>query len=203
MVEWVASFLDNTGITSANLIGHSLGGRIGMLMAAVYPEKIKNLILINPAAYKPRKHPFFIRYARSKFVSKFVMRGILARHFVRKALRKTFFDPSIITSDEIDNYLEPLRTSDGIRALSSVARALCDEDIEKTILNYSRIHCPVLLIWGENDRILNTEILNRLREEIRDIQVSLISECGHVPQEEKPGEVCALTAEFIWSRLQA
>jgi pimeloyl-ACP methyl ester carboxylesterase len=38
------SFFEKLGIIHTNLVGHSLGGRIGLLVAASCPEKIKNLI---------------------------------------------------------------------------------------------------------------------------------------------------------------
>ena len=201
-VDWVKEFFEKIGIEQVNLAGHSLGGRISLLFAASYPERIKSLILINPAAYKPRKQPFFIKYAKMQFMIRFLLRGIIARNCVKKGLKKTYFNSSLITEEVIDNYLEPLRSPDGRRGLTSVARAIHDEDIEMTIQNYRKIYCPVSLIWGEDDTIFSIEMPNRLKNEIRNIEVNLIPECGHAPQEEKPETVCESITKFIWSGLQ-
>ena len=166
-------------------------------------EKVKSLILINPAAYRPQKQPFFIKFSRNRLISKFVMRGVLARHYVKKALKKAYFNHSLITEEEVDRYLEPLRSPAGRRGITSVARAIHNENTNNTMLYYKEVICPVLLIWGENDEIFPIGMLNRLKNEISNIEVNLIPECGHVPQEEKPEIVCKSITEFIWSKLPA
>ena len=202
-VDWVKEFFEKVGIEHASLVGHSLGGRIGLLVAASCPEKVKNLILINPAAYRPQKQPFFIKFSRNRLISKLVMRGVLARHYVKKALKKAYFNHSLITEEEVDRYLEPLRSPAGRRGITSVARAIHNENTNNTMLYYKEVICPVLLIWGENDEIFPIGMLNRLKNEINNIEVNLIPECGHVPQEEKPEIVCKSITEFIWSKLPA
>ena len=199
-VGWLNEFFEKIGVSQINLAGHSLGGRVGLLMAAYYPEKINKLILINPAAYKPQKQAFFITYARNKFISKFLMGGFLASFCVRKALKKTYYDTSQITKEEVDNYIKQLRSSSGRRGMTSVARAMCNEDMEKIIQNYRKINHPVLLIWGENDEIFSIEMLNRLKNDVKNIEIDLISECGHAPHEEKPDAVCEAITKFIWRK---
>ncbi len=127
------------------------------------------------------------------------MKGILARYYVKKALKKAYFNPLLITKEDVDNYLEPLCSAAGRRGISSVANALYNEDAETTSQNYKDIKCPVLIIWGEMDEILPIEVLNRLKNEIYNVKVNLIPECGHVPQEEKPEVVCGSITRFVWS----
>jgi len=209
LVNWVKNFLEKVGIERTNLVGHSLGGRIGLLLAALHPEKIRRLILINPAVYKPENQAFFVKFARSHLVTEFVMRGRLGKYFVRKGLKKAYYDAGLITEEDVDNYMKPLLDYEGRYGLTLVARALHKEDIQATILNYRKIKCPVLLIWGEDDKVFNMHMFNRLKREFTDnenksiLQSHLIPRCGHIPQEEKPGEVCTLTAEFIWNGLPA
>lgn len=202
-VDWVKEFFESVGIKHTNLAGHSLGGRIGLLLAASYPDKIKKLVLINPAVYRPQRQPFFIRFARNQFISEYIMRSCLARYFVKQGLKKVYFNPSLIIKEDVDNYLEPLRTHAGRRGICSVARAIYDEDTKVTILNYRKVSCPVLLIWGEEDEIFSIEMLNRFKKEICNIEVNLVSECGHAPQEEKPEVVCESITKLIWNGLQA
>lgn len=53
--------LDTLGIHQFNLLGHSLGGKIAMMMANIQPEKIQKLLIadISPAAYSPRHQNVF------------------------------------------------------------------------------------------------------------------------------------------------
>lgn len=54
-VDSVLAFMQNQNLNSANLIGHSLGGKIAMLIALQYPELVSKLIVedIAPKAYPP------------------------------------------------------------------------------------------------------------------------------------------------------
>jgi pimeloyl-ACP methyl ester carboxylesterase len=44
-VDDAAAILDQLGCGPANLLGHSMGGRVALLMALTYPEKVKKLIV--------------------------------------------------------------------------------------------------------------------------------------------------------------
>lgn len=48
-VEDLRFLLDSLGIQKANLIGHSIGGQIAINFAAIFPDRVKRLILIGPS----------------------------------------------------------------------------------------------------------------------------------------------------------
>jgi N-formylmaleamate deformylase len=45
----VIGFLDTLGLAKVGIIGHSIGGRLGALLAANYPERVQALVLEDPA----------------------------------------------------------------------------------------------------------------------------------------------------------
>src|SRR5262245_59060657 len=49
--DWVLSLLEAKGVASATLLGHSMGGMISILLAARHPERVRRLILLNPAVH--------------------------------------------------------------------------------------------------------------------------------------------------------
>lgn len=53
----VVALLDNLGIDQAKVIGHSMGGKVGMALALLYPERVSQLVVadILPKEY-PDKH---------------------------------------------------------------------------------------------------------------------------------------------------
>ena len=55
MAEDVASTVMDAGLTKIHLIGHSMGGKVGMVVAQNYPQLLKSLTVIDiaPKAYKP------------------------------------------------------------------------------------------------------------------------------------------------------
>jgi len=53
MADDLLEYMDETGLESANIIGHSMGGKVAMLFACQHPEKVERLISvdISPKAY--------------------------------------------------------------------------------------------------------------------------------------------------------
>jgi N-formylmaleamate deformylase len=43
------AFLDALGLSKVGIVGHSIGGRLGALLAANYPERVQSLVLEDPA----------------------------------------------------------------------------------------------------------------------------------------------------------
>jgi 3-oxoadipate enol-lactonase len=51
----VLGFLDALGLDRVDLIGHSMGGLVGYLLAGDHPERVRRLILEDVAALRPRE----------------------------------------------------------------------------------------------------------------------------------------------------
>lgn len=49
MTEDVREFLNDHGIDQATLIGHSMGGKVAMLLAQQYPHKVQKLVVVDVA----------------------------------------------------------------------------------------------------------------------------------------------------------
>ena len=52
---WVAEFMDMLDITRAHIVGHSFGGRIGIILGSMFPEKVDTLTLIDSAGIRTKK----------------------------------------------------------------------------------------------------------------------------------------------------
>lgn len=78
--DFVSEWLESKDFPPVIWIGHSFGCRVGIRLAAKYPDKIQKLILISGAGLK-RKRPlhkkiyFFCRIKLFKFLRKFVPDG--------------------------------------------------------------------------------------------------------------------------------
>lgn len=61
LAKAMVELLDDLSLTSAHFVGHSMGGKIAMAAALLYPQYVKSVIAadIAPVAYKPRHQQIF------------------------------------------------------------------------------------------------------------------------------------------------
>jgi pimeloyl-ACP methyl ester carboxylesterase len=60
----------------------------------------------------------------------------------------------------------------------------------------SRIDCPLLLIWGERDRMVYTDGAERVLRAVDYSDIEIIPDCGHCPQVERPDRLEELLLAF-------
>ncbi|XP_073221007.1 alpha/beta hydrolase domain-containing protein VTE7-like isoform X2 [Cicer arietinum] len=60
-----------------------------------------------------------------------------------------------------------------------------------------KVKQKTLIIWGENDRIINNKLAVQLHCELPDAILRQIPDCGHIPHLERPDSTIKLIVEFI------
>ena len=161
--ELVVQFCKYLELDKVMIIGHSLGGRVGIVLASQYSELVAQLVLIDPAGVRPRS----IKRATLKVISKlfgFVPASWRARIMYRA-----------MDSD--------YRNSPALRQLY---RAVVSHDLRS---NLSQIKCKTLVVWGEKDPILPLSLSKVYREKINDCQVRVVWEAGHDSHLSHPREL--------------
>ena len=61
----------------------------------------------------------------------------------------------------------------------------------------SEFDLPILVITGDNDRIVPNDQSLRLAEELPNAELAVIPQCGHVPHEECPTVFMQAVTEFL------
>jgi pimeloyl-ACP methyl ester carboxylesterase len=61
------------------------------------------------------------------------------------------------------------------------------------------VRCPVLLVWGEQDRMVPSRGSRLVLDALPDTTYELIERCGHCPQIEEPDRFAALLLAFAAS----
>ena len=82
---------------------------------------------------------------------------------------------------------------DVIRLLATGRRLLPEL---KSPFDLARVSCPVLVVWGERDRMVAHSGAERIAAALPETQVELLPRCGHCPQIEEPDRLAELLAEF-------
>ncbi|MBM3668200.1 MAG: alpha/beta fold hydrolase, partial [Actinobacteria bacterium] len=79
------------------------------------------------------------------------------------------------------------------RALATGKRLLPEM---KAPFRLERIDCPLLVIWGERDRMVAASGAELIAAALPETRVELLPRCGHCPQVEQPDRVAELLEEF-------
>ena len=190
-----AGLIEKLALAPVHFVGLSMGGFIGMRLAARRPELLRSLTLIETAAdAEPTAN-----------VPKYKLLGLVARLFgvrllVGKILRILFgrsflADPArAALREEMRQRLLRADVTGMIRALGGVITRLPVEG------ELGKIRMPVLVLSGEQDTAVVPARSRRLADAIAGAKFTLIPRAGHTSSIEEPEEVNRALREFLRSR---
>jgi pimeloyl-ACP methyl ester carboxylesterase len=199
-VEQLIGLMDQLNIREAILIGHSAGGTVAVNVALRHPDRVAALVLVDPAIYTSGGAPAWIRpllgTPQLRRIGPLIARSIQSRG--EQILDLAWHDPSKITAEVRVGYRLPLQAENWDRGLWELAVAGRDRHLAAQLKD---VRQPVLVITGDDDRIVPTAESIRLADELPDAELVVIPACGHVPHEECPAPFLATATQFI-SRLR-
>ena len=188
--------LEHLGKERAILVGNSAGGTLALHMALQYPESVEALILISPAVYTGGGAPGFVRpllqTPQLRRIGPLLVRSFLGQG--ASLLDSAWHDPSKITPEMQAGYTRPLRAENWDKALWEMTLAT---DYPEIVSRLGELQLPVLIITGDDDRIVPTADSVRLANEIPGAELVVIPNSGHVAHEETPEAVMAAIDEFL------
>ncbi len=196
-IQLLIGLMDHMGIQQAVLIGNSAGGTVAAAAALAHPDRVSGLVLVDAAIYAGGGAPAWIRpllrtpqfdrlgpwFARS-----------LAGEQGDAFLRAAWHDPSKITEEIIQGYRKPLQLANWDRALWELTKASGESRLAERLKEFSM---PVLVVTGDDDRIVPTAESLRLANEIPGARLVVFPNCGHVPQEECPQPFLEAVVNFL------
>jgi len=194
-VDLMMGLLDAREIERAVLIGHSAGGALAVLAALEHPHRVEALVLISPAVYTGgpnRATQWLLNTPQMQRLGPLLARRIQqwGENFVRSA----WHDPARISDTVWQGYLAPLQIQDWDRALWELTVANRPLHLADRL---AELDVPVLVITGDDDRIVPTEQSVRLAGALPNAELAIIPACGHVAHEECPQAALAAMAAFL------
>jgi pimeloyl-ACP methyl ester carboxylesterase len=189
----VVALLDSLRISSAVLVGHSMGGAIAAEVALAHPDRVRGLVLIDAAGYGIGFPPV-LRMARWPFIGALVT-TFRARWITARIVRSTYADPSKVTEADIDQYYAPVPDPHYGRALRGVLR-----EFRFDTLSGGRLHAlqsPTLIIWGDADRWIPLSRGTQYGRDVPRAVFAVVPRTGHDAPEESAPEVNRLLLDFL------
>ena len=113
---------------------------------------------------------------------------------VLELIRTAWHDPARITQETRDGYTLPLKADGWDQALWFFTMASRDTGLLEHLQDFK---VPILVITGEDDRIVPTADSVKLAGELPEAQLVIIPESGHVPHEELPALLLSAVDGFM------
>jgi pimeloyl-ACP methyl ester carboxylesterase len=198
--EYVDLALTALRVGSALVVGVDLGAAVALRLAAVHPERVDGLVLVNPLtpedcpgrdvdALKWRTARFAFRLARSLLGASSVMQELLARMVA---------DPAHVPPRLVARYLAPYVGRDGVTHLLALARAIDSRDLEELELQF--LETPTMVVRGTADELVEADTVQRLAEVIPGARFEELPGVARLVPEEDPERLTTLILEHAGLR---
>jgi pimeloyl-ACP methyl ester carboxylesterase len=201
----VLELLDAIGVDKPVLIGHSMGGHIGLSIAIRHPEALRALALISPAGFEK-----FSRADRRWLTDNFsttlvasvpeegIWGNIRRNNFARWSAEYEWLIEERVRLAQNDDF--PAYAYANVRSVQGLAHTDFVRD------NLEAIQIPVLIVHGDSDRLIpnpflhggtTTEIMAWGHGKIRGSTLITLPGCGHTTQIDCRDETNRELAAFL------
>ena len=189
-------------VARAALVGVDIGAAIALRLAALRPERVARLVLINPVAFDevPASDIRGLQRNTARFALR-VSRGLFgASSLLSPVLTGSVAEAERMPPTLVGRYLAPFVGPEGVTHLLALARAVRDIDLDD--LDLTQVRADTLIVRGEKDAWVGPGVAQRLSSEIPDCRVVSLPDVGRLVPEEAPDELADLIATFVSPQLK-
>jgi len=170
------------------LIGHSIGGMLGIILAAKYPDELLGLVLVDIAPRDPTMPPRPPRPPPPEYFAN----EAEAEAYVRERFPK-------FTQEAIENRLKYgfVKEPDGrlrLKSKGDAVRGGIDTDLWPFV---ERINVPTLLLAAGEGWIVTGNTIDRMRSIIPNFEALTVEGATHMIPQDKPEEFERLVRAFL------
>jgi pimeloyl-ACP methyl ester carboxylesterase len=202
MASGLRDLLIALGHEHATLVGHSLGGGIAMQFAYQFPEMTERLVLVSSGGLGPEVS-LLLRAAAlpgaDLFISATAGPGRIAGSALARGLATVGLRPQTDIAEVARGY-SSLSDRGRRAAFLATLRAVVSTEgqrVDAADRLYLTEGTPVLIIWGERDRMIPAHHGERAHQAIPRSRLEIFEGVGHLPQLEAPGRFVAVLERFL------
>lgn len=190
MAEVVWTILKEIKIDKTILVGHSMGGYIGLAFAEKYPESLLGLSLFHTHPYEDSD---LQKSSRNKSID-FLKRNGVA-HYAKQLIPKLFPIGFTRFNNFLVNNLIYRASRFPVEGLVYALQAMRDRPDRSKIL--TTINCPVHFLIGKKDTTVDEKRALEQTTLADHSLLHILPNVGHMGMFEQPKETATMVGEFI------
>jgi 2-hydroxymuconate-semialdehyde hydrolase len=140
---------DALGLERFDLVGHSLGGGIAIVVAALWPERVRRLVLVDAVAL-PYGVPLKGRLPLVPVVGEALFKLYGQEVFTRYFAHDVFFDAAAMNREKVAAWYRIFAANRSM-ALASLRATADPGPVARSV---SRVRAEAFVVWGERDGII-------------------------------------------------
>ena len=192
MIDDIIEVLNFLKIENTVILGHSMGGKIAMHLAGIYPERIQKLIIadVAPFAYEPKHNEIFEILSSIQF-EKYENRKDIEQYILSK-MPNDFATAQFI--------LKNIKRNDESMAFEFKFNLNVLKRSYQNIISYvpnKGYKENVLFLAGEKSDYISSSTTIHLFDLYPNAEIEIIKNAGHWIHAENPSEVYEKVKEFI------
>jgi pimeloyl-ACP methyl ester carboxylesterase len=187
--DWLCELFDVLGLDQAPLVGNSYGGFLALNQASLAPERVKRVVLINPAGVFTSFLPIFLRMMWGQLLEALHLRTKRPKPDIAMTLgRNVRLGP-----DEAE-----WAALVSLVAFSKETRPNVTFPVTFSAAELRAIRKPAMLLMGDNELLYDPHAtLLRAQQLMPSLQTQMVPGAHHMAAMAKPEEVNARIIRFL------
>jgi pimeloyl-ACP methyl ester carboxylesterase len=197
LADFVDAFATSLKLPTFAVAGNSMGGGAAWQLAVRHPRRVDALILVDAAGFPndkpPGEVPLAFKILRYR-IGRTLLSKIDNRPLIDEGLKTDVYDKSLITPFVVDRWAEFQRAPGHrpiLMGINMESRGAPTADLLATI------KVPTLILWGENDPLIEPNAAKKFAAAIPAAEVIMYPRVGHLPQLEIPQRSASDAAAFL------
>jgi pimeloyl-ACP methyl ester carboxylesterase len=180
--------MEQLGIESAPLVGHSMGGTVSLLVAIQYPQRVRKVVVVgSPIVGKSLS--LLLKLFGRRLVASVVHRNLwILRQGFR--LLSPFYTRDPNWPDMMDRDLSRCTLESFLLSIASLRQT----DLRPTL---HHIKVPVMGMYGDKDIVVHPEQWRPLQEGIPHVRIERFPTSGHFIMLDEPQRFMEVLHDFL------